>query len=112
LPEKDYYKELGIEKEELLSDATLESMWGAARGDLLHKMTYAYRWRELDTDHYIQLKDGRSAVLAGRLDMYDWRMKTIIDLKITKFIKWQIKQGFIPRLEHILQVQCYDTVLM
>jgi CRISPR/Cas system-associated exonuclease Cas4 (RecB family) len=107
---KTYYKELGIEKEELLNDATLESMWDAARGDLLHKMTYAYKWRELDTDHYIQLKDGRTAVLVGRLDMYDWRTKTIIDLKTTKFIKWQIKQGFIPRLEHLLQVQCYDTV--
>jgi CRISPR/Cas system-associated exonuclease Cas4 (RecB family) len=28
----------------------------------------------------------------------------------TKFIKWQMKQGFIPRLEHILQVQCYGTI--
>ena len=25
-------------------------------------------------------------------------------------IKWQIKQGFLPRLEHILQVQCYGTM--
>jgi hypothetical protein len=80
------------------------------RGDLLHKITYAYRWRELDTDYYILLKDGRRAELVGRLDMYDWRTKTIIDLKTTKLIKWQIKQGFIPRPEHILQVQCYDTM--
>jgi CRISPR/Cas system-associated exonuclease Cas4 (RecB family) len=26
-------------------------------------------------------------------------------------IKWQIKQGFLPRLEHILQVQCYGTLV-
>jgi CRISPR/Cas system-associated exonuclease Cas4 (RecB family) len=107
---KTYYKELGIEKEEFLSDATLESMWDTVRGDLLHKITYAYKWREIDTEYPILLKDGRTAVVIGRLDMYDWRSKTIIDLKTTKFVKWQIKQGFLPKLEHILQVQCYNTI--
>ena len=43
--------------------------------------------------------------------MYDWKTKTIIDLKTTKFIKWQIKQGFLPRLEHIIQIQCYGTMV-
>jgi CRISPR/Cas system-associated exonuclease Cas4 (RecB family) len=42
--------------------------------------------------------------------MYDWKTFTIIDLKTTKYVKWQIKQGFIPKPEHILQLQCYDTV--
>jgi CRISPR/Cas system-associated exonuclease Cas4 (RecB family) len=107
---KTYYKRLGIEEEELLKDATLEGMWDSVRGDLLHQMTYAYRWRELDMENYILLKDGRTVVVVGRLDMYDWRTKTIIDLKTTKLIKWQIKQGFISRLEHILQIQCYDTM--
>ncbi|HEY7079137.1 MAG TPA: PD-(D/E)XK nuclease family protein [Nitrososphaeraceae archaeon] len=107
---KTYYRELGIEEEELLKDATLEAMWDTVRGDFLHQMTYAYKWRELDIERCISLKDGRTAVLVGRLDMYDWRAKTIIDLKTTKFIKWQIKQGFIPRLEHILQIQCYETI--
>ncbi len=107
---KNYYKQLGLEQEELISDSTIATMWDAARGDLLHKLTYAYRWRELDIEYPIPLDDGRIAVVVGRLDMYDWRTKTIIDLKTTKFIKWQIKQGFIPRLEHILQVQCYETI--
>lgn len=107
---KTYYKELGIEKEQLLSASTVENMWDAVRGDLLHKITYAYKWREIDTQYNILLKDGRTAVLVGRLDMYDWRTKTIIDLKTTKFIKWQIKEGFLPKIEHILQVQCYNTV--
>jgi hypothetical protein len=107
---KTYYKGLGVEEEELLKDTTLEGMWDTVRGDFLHQMTYAYKWRELDTECTIQLKDGRTAVLVGRLDMYDWRSKTIIDLKTTKFIKWQKKQGFIPRPEHILQVQCYQTI--
>ena len=73
-------------------------------------MTYAYKWRELDIEYYVHLKNHKLATVAGRLDMYDWKTKTIMDLKTTKMIKWQIKQGFLPRLEHILQVQCYGTI--
>lgn len=38
-----YYKQIGIEEEELLNDVTVEGLWDSARGDLLHKLTYAYR---------------------------------------------------------------------
>ncbi|KFM14393.1 CRISPR-associated protein Cas4 [Marine Group I thaumarchaeote SCGC RSA3] len=107
---KSFYKQLGISQEELLSDTTLEGMWATVRGDFLHNMTYAYKWREMDIEHYVPLKDGRVATLAGRLDMYDWKTKTIIDLKTTKFVRWQIKQGFLPKPEHILQLQCYNTM--
>jgi len=107
---KAYYKELGIPKEELLEDATLEQMWSTVRGDFLHQMTHAYKWREMDMEYYVPLKNGKIATVAGRLDMYDWKTKTIIDLKTTKLIKWQIKQGFLPKLEHLLQVQCYGTM--
>ena len=107
---KSTYKQLGIHQEELLADTTLESMWAAVRGDLLHNMTYAYKWREMDMEYYVPLDNGKTATLAGRLDMYDWKTKTIIDLKTTKFVRWQIKQGFLPKLEHILQLQCYDTM--
>ena len=61
-------------------------------------------------EHYVPLKDGKIATLAGRLDMYEWKTKTIIDLKTTKFVRWQIKRGFLPKPEHILQLQCYDTM--
>jgi len=107
---KSLYKQQGIPQEELLRDTTLEGMWATVRGDFLHQMTYAYKWREMDIEHYVPLEDGRTATLAGRLDMYDWKTKTIIDLKTTKFVRWQIKQGFLPKLEHILQLQCYDTI--
>jgi len=107
---KSYYKASGIEQEELLNDATVENMWDSVRGNLLHQITYAYKWREMDIDHNITLKDGRLATLAGRLDMYDWKTATIIDLKTTRYVKWQIKQGFIPKAEHILQLQCYNTM--
>jgi CRISPR/Cas system-associated exonuclease Cas4 (RecB family) len=106
---KIYYKRLQIE-EEVLEDVTIEGMWGKVRGEFLHDLTYAYKWRELDVEHYIPLKDGRMVTLVGRLDMYDWKEKKIIDLKTTKSIKWQIKQGFIPKREHILQILCYNTI--
>ena len=107
---KSVYKQLKVSQEELLADTTLESMWATVRGDFLHNMTYAYKWREMDIEHYVPLNNGKVATLAGRLDMYDWKTKTIIDLKTTKFVRWQIKQGFLPKPEHILQVQCYDTM--
>ena len=85
-------------------------MWGKVRGDLLHQMTYAYRWREMDMEYRVPLKNRTEAILVGRLDMFDWKEKAIIDLKTTKFIKWQIKHGFLPRPEHIVQVQCYSII--
>jgi len=105
---KSYYKQLGIKREELLSDVS--GMWITVRGNLLHEMTHAYKWRELDMEYKVPLDDGREATVAGRLDMYDWKTKTIIDLKTTKSVRWQIKNGYIPKLEHILQVQCYYTM--
>ena len=107
---KSYYKQLGVEQEELLADVTVERMWTTVRGDFLHQMTNAYKWREMDMEYKVILDDGRKATLAGRLDMYDWKTKTVMDLKTTNDVKWQIKHGLIPKLEHILQVQCYDTM--
>lgn len=107
---KTYYRQLGIEQEELLSDMTMEGMWNRVRGDLLHKLTYAYRWRELDFERYVPLRNGRTAVVVGRADAYSPKTKTIIDLKTTKYMQWQMKNGFIPRPEDILQLQCYDTI--
>lgn len=104
---KCYYKSCGIEEENLLNDAAVENLWDSVRGDLLHQITYAYRWREMDIEHNVILSGGKRVTVAGRLDMYDWKSATIIDLKTTKFVKWQIKQGFIPKPDHVLQLQCY-----
>ena len=105
---KSYYKQLGVKQEELLVDVS--GMWTTVRGDLLHEMTHAYKWREMDMEYKVPLDDGREATVAGRLDMYDWKTGTVMDLKTTKNVRWQIKKGYIPKLEHILQVQCYDTM--
>ena len=77
---KSYYKQLGVKQEELLTDVT--GMWTTVRGDFLHQMTNAYKWREMDMEYKVILND----------------------------VKWQIKHRFIPKLEHIIQVQCYDTM--
>jgi hypothetical protein len=58
---KNYYNSLEVEKEELLNDTTVENMWDSVRGDLLHQITYAYKWREMDIDHNVILNDGRVA---------------------------------------------------
>jgi CRISPR/Cas system-associated exonuclease Cas4 (RecB family) len=107
---KSHYKILEIEEEKLVNDTTVEKMWDSVRGDLLHQITYAYKWREMDIEYDIPLNNGKKAILVGRLDMYDWKTATIIDLKTTKYVKWQRKQGFIPKPEHILQLQCYNTI--
>ena len=87
-----------------------ENLWPSVRGDLLHEMTKAYNWNELDMDIQIPHGNGKFSTISGRLDMYDWKTKTIIDLKTTKDIFTQAEQGSIPKKEDILQIQCYGTI--
>lgn len=44
---KAYCKQLGMPDEQLLGDATAENLCDSVRGDLLHQITYAYKWPEL-----------------------------------------------------------------
>jgi hypothetical protein len=46
----------------------------------------------------------------GRLDMYDYKTQTIIDLKTTNAIKWQYTNHLIPRERDIDQLQCYGSL--
>jgi hypothetical protein len=48
---RNYYKLLQVEEEELLDDSAIENMWNSVRGDLLHKISYAYKWHEMDIDY-------------------------------------------------------------
>ena len=85
-------------------------MWGSLRGNYLHELTNAYTWNELETEYNVQLDDNRTATLVGRLDMYDETTKTLLDLKTTNNVLWQVKHNILPKPEHILQVQCYYTM--
>ena len=107
---KSLYKQMGMPQEELSEDRSIEGMWSTVRGDFLHNMTYAYKWREIDIEYDVPLENDKHATVVGRLDMYDWKTKTIMDLKSTKNVQRQIEEGSLPRLEHILQVQCYGTI--
>jgi len=97
-------------KKKRKSRKVLNNLWPTVRGDLLHQMTTAYNWNELDMDFQIPLGNGKLGTISGRLDMYDWKTKTIIDLKTTKDVYSQAEEGTIPRKEDILQIQCYGTI--
>jgi hypothetical protein len=59
-------------------------------GKYLHQLTTSSRWRELDIEREIFCQDiDEKLYIHGRLDMYDYKTQTIIDLKITNAIKWQ-----------------------
>ena len=97
-------------KKKRKSKKSLDNLWPTVRGDLLHQMTTAYNWNELDMDFQIPLGNGNVGIIKGRLDMYDWKTKTIIDLKTTKNVYTQAEEGTIPKKEDILQIQCYGTI--
>ena len=103
---KSYYEKTKKKK----SRKSLDNLWPTVRGDLLHQMTTAYNWNELDMDLQIPLGNGKLGTISGRLDMYDWKTKTIMDLKTTKDVYSQAEGGTIPKKEDILQIQCYGTI--
>jgi CRISPR/Cas system-associated exonuclease Cas4 (RecB family) len=55
--------------------------------------------------------DGQTIMIVGHVDAYEPETATIYDLKTTRFVKWQAEKGFIPRENHIGQIQCYYTLL-
>ncbi len=107
---KSYYKKSYNKNGKAYDDSVVEKLWPTVRGNLLHQITRAYKWHELDMEYDIPLGNGKIATVSGRLDMYDWRNKTIIDLKTTKDILSQAEKNIIPRQEHIVQIQCYGTI--
>src|SRR5438552_1901115 len=72
---KLYYKISRLDMETIAESGTFERLWSTTRGDLLHEITKAYRWRELDIDYDVVLDDERVVTVRGRLDMYDWRIR-------------------------------------
>jgi len=103
---KSFYSKSGKQRKSKMYD----NLWPAVRGNLLHQMTKAYKWNELDMDFDIPIGDGKVATISGRLDMYDWKTKTIIDLKTTRDVYSQAECGTIPKKEDMLQIQCYGTI--
>jgi CRISPR/Cas system-associated exonuclease Cas4 (RecB family) len=55
--------------------------------------------------------EDRTITVVGYIDAYDPETATIFDLKTTRFVKWQLEKGMIPRENHVAQAQCYSTLL-
>lgn len=104
-----FYKKTKTATEELLEES-IGGMWCSVRGEFLHQITTAYSWNELETEYSITLDEGKIATIVGRLDMYDEKTKTILDLKTTNNVRWQAKKGILLKPEHIKQVQIYYTI--
>jgi CRISPR/Cas system-associated exonuclease Cas4 (RecB family) len=55
--------------------------------------------------------DGETISIVGFIDAFDPESGSLFDLKTTRFVKWQKEKGFLPREQHVAQVQCYYTML-
>jgi CRISPR/Cas system-associated exonuclease Cas4 (RecB family) len=91
-------------------EETVQSAWAKLRGSLIHYVTRSLGWSELRTKMTFDLQ-GEVITVVGYVDAYDPETATIYDLKTTRFVSWQADKGFIPRANHITQVQCYYTML-
>lgn len=92
------------------AEEDMESAWAKLRGSLLHYATRSMGWSELPLQMKFDL-DGVTITIVGHLDAYDPETATIYELKTSRFVKWQAEKGFLPRENHIAQVQCYFTLL-
>jgi len=91
-------------------EESVESAWAKLRGSLLHYAGRSLGWNELRVKMEFELDD-RTITIVGYVDAYDPETATIYDLKTSRFVKWQAEKGFIPRENHIAQLQCYYTLL-
>jgi CRISPR/Cas system-associated exonuclease Cas4 (RecB family) len=88
----------------------VESAWRKLRGTLLHYAGRSFGWSELRVKTAFEL-DGQIITILGHVDAYDPETATIYELKTTRFVNWQHEKGYIPRENHIAQIQCYFTLL-
>jgi len=108
-PRETFYKKQKVPKEETL-DSSVGGMWCSVRGQFMHQMTQAYTWNELECEHSVTLSDGGVSTIVGRLDMYDEKTKTVLDLKTTNDVMWKAKKEILIKSEHIKQLQIYYTM--
>ena len=91
------------------AEESVETAWGRLRGSLIHYAGRSLGWSELPMRMTFQV-DGRTCLIVGHVDAYDPETATIYDLKTTRFVDWQSERGFIPRENHVAQMQCYHAL--
>ena len=107
-----YYIKKAYPRETLDSelDDPFASGFSLFRGDALHAaFGRIYRWSELPLKQRFKINT-KDVLISGRLDLYQPDRKEILDLKTTKFLGWQKKSNFIPRLKDIRQLQIYQVL--
>jgi hypothetical protein len=108
---QSYYKITETKQDDISGAIPLEELWSIESGNYLHQLTYASKWRELDIERKFLSRDiDETLYICGRLDLYDYKTERIIDVKKTNAVTWQRDNGFIPRQEHVLEIQCYGTL--
>ena len=104
-----FFKKSRYPQETLLKQ-DISDLWSPIRGNLLHKMTDSFSWSELEGTKEVFLEDGRLFTICGRLDMYDEKSKTVIDLKTVNDVNHLLDEGLLPFDEHVKQIQAYYTI--
>ena len=105
-----YYWIMGFELEEIVGE-DFYSKYNMFRGNALHNaFERIYPWSELPLKRPITITNGKEVIVSGRLDLYRPNDATVIDLKTTKYVKWQQKSGFLPRAKDINQLQIYSVL--
>ena len=104
-----FFKKSRYRQEEMITD-NIADLWSSVRGNLLHNMSNAYSWNELEGSLDVILDDGRKIKVCGRLDMYDYKTMTILDLKTIDNVKELSEKGYLPVSDHIMQIQAYYTI--
>lgn len=92
------------------TDESLDSAWAKLRGTMLHYIVRSLGWSELAVKMQFEL-DGENITITGHVDAFEPENASLYELKTSRFVKWQAEKGFIPRENHIAQVQCYATLL-
>jgi len=92
------------------TEEPLDSAWAKLRGTMLHYVVRSLGWNELAVKMQFEL-DGEKIAITGHVDAFEPESSTVYELKTSRFVKWQSEKGFIPRENHIAQVQCYATLL-
>jgi hypothetical protein len=88
---------------------TPSELWLMKRGSLLHGLTYAFKWRELDTSYAFDF-GGDSLTITAHLDAYSPERMAIYEFKTTNQLDWQVRNGMVPRKAHLLQLQSYGSL--
>jgi len=108
---QSYYELSKTPSDAEAQETEAELLWSLQSGKYLHNLTNSFRWRELDIEKEILCQDiDEKLYIHGRLDMYDYKTETIIDLKTTSAVKWQYEKNLIPRQRDIHQLQSYGSL--